>query len=117
MAIPKLHENSEYKKLLSRFYNEVNKEIYGFGVNQLKISIEDNVILFLVKHQRVMALKALELRHTPTKMAVDHALHSEFKFRFLKIVEAEMNLKVISILRDYDPSTEWASTIVIVEFD
>ncbi len=115
MAIPKWQDNSEQKKLLSRVYNEVNKEIYGYGVNQLKITIEDNVILFLVKHQRVVALKALEMRHASTKMAVDHALHSEFKLRFRERVEAETALKVVSILRDYDPLTEWASTLVIVE--
>lgn len=115
MMIAKGNEMTELKKLLSRFYNEVNKEIYGFGVNQLKISIEDNVIHFLVKHQRIVALKALELRHASTKLAVDHALHSEFKLRFLEKVEAETDLKVVSILRDYDPSTEWASTLAILK--
>ncbi|MCH1640406.1 Na-translocating system protein MpsC family protein [Paenibacillus timonensis] len=115
MAIPKGNEMTEFKKLLSRYYNEVNKEIYGFGVNQLKISIEDNVIHVLVKHQRIVALTALELRHASTKLAVDHALHSEFKLRFLQKMEAKTDFKVVSILRDYDPSTEWASTLVILE--
>lgn len=114
MTILKLQESSEQKKLLSRLYNEVNKEIYGFGVKQLTISIEDHMILILVKQQRIIALNALELRHAPTKMAVDSALHSEFKLRFLEKLEA-VNMKAITILRDYDPSTEWASTIVITD--
>ncbi|MDI3328771.1 MAG: DUF2294 domain-containing protein [Alicyclobacillaceae bacterium] len=105
----------EGRKTLARLYNEVNKEIYGFGVNQLKVEIDGNIITFLVKHQRVTALKALEERYPVLKQVIDFALYHEFKLRFKKKLEQEANLKVESILRDYDPASLWGCTLVILE--
>jgi len=105
---------NEVKKQLTRCYNEINKEIYGFGVTQLKIAEDDGIISFYVKHQRVTALKALEARYGLMKQAVDYALHSEFKIRFRRRLE-ELGLKAAAILRDYDPASEWAVTVVITK--
>ncbi|WP_276352143.1 DUF2294 domain-containing protein [Cohnella caldifontis] len=106
---------NEAKKLLTRIYNEVNKEIYGFGVTRLKIAENDGAISVYVKHQRVAALKALESRYGLMKQAVDYALHSEFKIRFHRKLEEDMGLQATAILRDYDPATEWAVTVVMLE--
>jgi len=115
MSKPQLAITNDVIKQLTRCYNETNKEIYGFGVTQLKVAANDGILSFYVKHQRVAALKALEARYELMKQAVDYALHTEFKIRFRKRLEEVLGLKASAILRDYDPITEWAVTVVMTE--
>jgi len=115
MSKPRPALSNETVKQLTRCYNKINKEIYGFGVTQLKVAADEGIISFYVKHQRVTALKALEARYEILKQAVDHALHTEFKLRLRKRLEETFGLKAAAILRDYDPATEWAVTVVITD--
>lgn len=116
MNIPVLLSSNEYKKKLSRCYNEVHKELYGVGVNQLRLeAANDTMIMFLVKHQRVAALRALEEYYPELKQSVDAALHQEFKRRIQKKLAEELELPVAGVLRDYDPQTAWACTVVICD--
>ncbi|MCL6456590.1 MAG: DUF2294 domain-containing protein [Gorillibacterium sp.] len=116
MSISLLLSSNEHKKKMSRCYNEVHKEIYGVGVTQLRIeAVADGMIMFLVKHQRVVALRALEDHYTELKQSVDSALHHEFKLRFQKKLSEEMDLPIQGVLRDYDPASEWACTLIIME--
>ncbi|MRN56417.1 DUF2294 family protein [Paenibacillus sp. LC-T2] len=116
LSIVVLLSSNEIKKKLSRCYNEVHKELYGVGVTQLKIdAVNETMIMFLVKHQRVTALRALEEHYPELKQSVDAALHQEFKRRIQKKLSEEMNLPVTGVLRDYDPQTAWACTLVITD--
>jgi SET domain-containing protein len=116
LTVTGLLSSNEYKKRLSRCYNEVHRELYGVGVTQLRIDAAgESMILFLVKHQRVTALRALEENYPELKQSVDAALHHEFKRKFQKKLTEELNLPVTGVLRDYDPGTGWASTIIISE--
>ena len=54
---------SEFKKQLFKVYNDINKEIYGFGVIELKINILDDMIVFITRHNRVHALVAVSYTH------------------------------------------------------
>jgi hypothetical protein len=111
-----LLSSNEYKKKLSRCYNEVHKELYGVGVNQLRLeAANDTMIMFLVKHQRVAALRALEEHYPELKQSVDAALHQEFKRRIQRKLAEELELPVAGVLRDYDPQTAWACTVVICD--
>lgn len=111
-----LLSSNEHKKKLSRCYNEVHKELYGVGVNQLKIeAANETMLMFLVKHQRVAALRALEEHYPELKQSVDAALHQEFKRRIQKKLSVELELPVAGVLRDYDPQTAWACTVIICE--
>lgn len=116
MSVSSLLSSNEMKKKLSRCYNEIHKDLYGVGVTQMKIeAVDDMMIMFLVKHQRVVALKALEAHYPELKQSVDSALHQEFKLRFQNKLSDEMELSVKGMLRDYDPASEWACTLVITE--
>lgn len=116
MSVAGLLSSNEFKKRLSRCYNEVHKELYGVGVTQLKIDAAgEAMIMFLVKHQRVTALRALEEHYPELKQSVDAALHQEFKQRIQRKLADELDLPVTGVLRDYDPGTNWACTIVISE--
>lgn len=116
LTVALLLSSNEHKKKLSRCYNEVHKELYGVGVTQLKIeAVNETMIMFLVKHQRVAALRALEDHYPELKQSVDAALHQEFKRRIQKKLIAELGLPAAGVLRDYDPQTAWACTVIICD--
>ncbi len=85
-------------------------------MTQLKIeAVNETMIMFLVKHQRVAALRALEDHYPELKQSVDAALHQEFKRRIQKKLTEELELPAAGVLRDYDPQTAWACTVIICD--
>lgn len=108
---------SELKKSLFRIYNDVNKEIYGFGVVELKINSNNDMIMFFTRHNRVQALKVLEDRYFILKQSVDHALFQEFKLRLGEKLKDQLGLQPKALLRDYDPDSKIAVTIVFLKDD
>ena len=113
--LSEVHTSKEFRRKLSRIYNDVNQDIYGFGVIRLSIFFVDDMVIFRTKHNRVRALQALETCNAELKQSVDYALFLEFKRRFLQCLIAETDLLVTSVLRDYDPGTEIAVTVVCVD--
>ena len=103
-----------FRKQLFELYNEVNKSIYGFGTTESKIFFNDNMITFTVRHNRVPCLIALENEYTPMKEWVDTSLMRVFKERFRDSLIRDLNLIPKAILRDYDPESLIAVTIVIL---
>lgn len=110
-----MEPNTELKKQLFRIYNEVNKEIYGFGVVELKISITDDMILFKTRHNRVPALQAIEEHYAQLKQSVDQALFAEFKRRLKKQLEEKADIHPLAMLRDYDSAHQTAVTVAILK--
>lgn len=108
-------KGADFKKQLFRVYNDVNKDIYGSGVVELKISVNDDVIMFYTRHNRVQALRALEDRHTSLKQSVDYALYQEFKFRLGQQLRDRLGIFPKAILRDYDPGSLIAMTAVFLK--
>lgn len=106
--------SAEYKKELFKIYNEINKEIYGFGVIELKINLTDDMIIFITKHNRVSALQALEQNHPDLKQSVDYALFSEFKLRLKARLQENLHLEPKAMLRDYDANYHLAVTVVVL---
>jgi hypothetical protein len=114
LTVALLLSSNDFKKRLARCYNEIHKELYGVGVTQLRIdAVNETMIIFMVKHQRVSILRAIEEHYPELKQSVDAALHQEFKRRIQKKLSEEMNLPVTGVLRDYDPHTAWACTVII----
>lgn len=106
---------TEFKKKLLRIYNEVNKEIYGCGVVELKINVSNDMIMFITRHNRVQALKVLENRYFALKQSVDYALFQEFKLRLREKMESQLSMTPKAMLRDYDPDYQIAVTVVFLE--
>ena len=103
------------RKDLAHLYNRVNQEIYGVGVKKQRIeTYEDRVIIF-AQHKRVQALQMLSKNFHHLTISVDSALIVEFKSLFKGQIEETLNLKVKTILKDYDPVTEEACTIIYLK--
>ena len=103
------------RKKLFRIYNDVNKEIYAFGVVEIKINLTADSITFIAKHNRVQALKVLEKRYVMLKQSVDYALFQEFKLLLKEKLIAELGLEPEVILRDYETNSQIAFTVVFLK--
>jgi uncharacterized protein YbcI len=64
---------------------------------------------------RISSLKYLdETNHFITRMA-DISIIDSFKLELKALIEEKYGMKVHSILKDYDPTTECSGTIVILD--
>jgi uncharacterized protein YbcI len=106
---------NSFKKKLAQLYNQIEQEIIGLGTREQKIEIINNKIVIFSQNKRVPALTILGKNHPELTMSVDAALVSEFKARLKKQIETLFNLKVVTILKDYDPETESSCTVVYLE--
>ncbi len=108
---------SELKNLLFKMYNDINKQIYGYGVIELRINISSDMIIFVTKHNRLPALKALEARFPQLKQSVDNALFSEFKLMLKERFMEKFDIEPLAMLRDYDPAYQLAMTAIVLSDD
>jgi uncharacterized protein YbcI len=109
------HQLSNLKKDIAQLYNKVNQEIYGVGVKKQRIEISQNKLLIFAQSKRVPALEILSKSHLELTASVDAALITEYKKKFKEQIEEIFGLRVITILKDYDPLTENACTIVYLK--
>ncbi|WP_185907925.1 DUF2294 domain-containing protein [Psychrobacillus soli] len=105
---------NETKKKLSHLYNDLSKELFGFGTSLLKVTIENNVITFQAKHRRAPRSAALEGEAPSLKQEVDFHMSLLFKKKLKQKLEKEMNWKIEAVLRDYDSTTQLAFTNIVI---
>lgn len=110
-AIPVL-KSTLLKKDVAQIYNRINQEMFGLGVKRQKIELMDNMIMIFGEHQRAKPLHALQSRNEALTLWVDASLVAEFKQRLKHQMENLLKKEVISVLKDYDPKTEKAVTII-----
>jgi hypothetical protein len=112
-----LIDSSENRKKLCHLYNEISKELFGFGTTLLKASLDQNIITIHAKHRRSPRSAALEGEAPTLKHEVDFYMSSIYKKRIREKLEQEMGLSIEAVLRDYDPPTQWAITNVILKLE
>lgn len=44
--------SNESKNRICRIYNEISKELFGFGTTILRTTVENNIVTFVAKHRR-----------------------------------------------------------------
>jgi uncharacterized protein YbcI len=93
----------------------VNQGIYAIGVSQQRIDIFGDKILICAVHRRIPALKALDKPNRALTKMVDAALIELNKQELARRVEDIVGIKIRAILKDYDPYTEMAATVIIFE--
>jgi hypothetical protein len=101
-----LIDSTENRKKLSHIYNEVAKELFGVGTTMLKVSVNDSIITIQAKHRRSPRSAVLEGEVPSLKNEVDYYMSSIYK--------QELELDIEAVLRDYDTTTQWAITNVIL---
>lgn len=98
-----------------KIYNSVNQRMYFTGVKRQRVDIVGNKIVILAEHQRIQALLCLDETNRPVTRMVDVALLDKNKEILKQEIEKNLNLRIKTILKDYDPFTEIAGTIIVLE--
>ena len=105
----------QLKQEILRIYNAVNQQISGVGVSRQRVDLLDDRILIVAEHQRVRALASLDDSQRDVTRAVDVALVDESKRRLAVELRDVLGLAVRVILKDYDPVTQLAATVMILD--
>ncbi|WP_028589832.1 Na-translocating system protein MpsC family protein [Paenibacillus massiliensis] len=111
----KLLDSNESKKRMCQIYNEISKELFGFGTTLLRATVENNMVTFVAKHRRSPRSAALEGEAPGLKLEVDFRMSMLFKKRLRERLEQAMELEIDALLRDYDAATQWAVTNVMLK--
>ncbi|WP_204518152.1 DUF2294 domain-containing protein [Brevibacillus fulvus] len=109
-----LIDSNETRKQLCHIYNEIAKELFGFGTTLLRVSIDKNVITFSAKHRKSPRSSALEGQVPALKQEVDFHMSLLYKKRLKEKLEEDMGLSIEAVLRDFDSPTQWAYTNIIL---
>lgn len=109
-----LTDSNADKKQICNIYNEISKELFGFGTTLLRATIDQNIVTIYAKHRRSPRSTALEGEAPILKHEVDFHMSAIYKKRLRERFEDEMKLSIEAVLRDYDPASQWAITNVIL---
>ncbi len=108
-------ESGNFKQSLMRINNAVNQELFGVGLQWQKVDFLEDRVLVQARNHRVRALSSLDGKDNMTTRLIDIALLVEYKERFRQAVEEELGLKVVALLKDYEPSLELAFTLILLD--
>ncbi|WP_296970340.1 Na-translocating system protein MpsC family protein [Tepidanaerobacter sp. EBM-38] len=103
----------DFKQELIKINNQVNEEMYGRGLDWQKIDIIGDKIIILALNRRISVLRHIDEKDAFTARLMDLALLNEFKIRIKTYFEDKFQLKVRTILKDYDPVNQLAGMIII----
>jgi len=106
-----------FKQELIKDYNELNLRMFNTGVKSQKVEIVGDKILIFAYHKRIPSLKHLDgINRLVTRMT-DVAILDSHKDHFKELLENKYEMRVISVLKDYEPSIELAVTIIVLDQD
>ncbi|MFC4769196.1 DUF2294 domain-containing protein [Effusibacillus consociatus] len=105
----------QLKQELIKDYNEVNLQLFEVGVRQQRVDIISDKILFMTVHHRVSAIRSVDRKNREITRLMDVLLIDEFKRHLRLSIENKYGFKVVTILKDYDPETELAATVIVLD--
>ena len=103
------------KKTIAQIYNKINQRFYDTGVVSQRIQILDDCIIIFAQQKRIAALNVLSKNYKELTILADAALIAEFKAQLKEEMEAATGLRVLSVLKDYDPNSNHACSIIIFD--
>lgn len=106
---------SQLKQDIIRIYNSINQEIFGIGVRSQRVEILGDKILIFAIHKRIPALKMLDKDERSLTRVVDRSLVEANKRILTERLREIIDIPIITILKDYDPYSEHAVTVIILE--
>lgn len=104
----------QLKQDLIRIYNAINRDMFAVGVRQQRVDLLGDKILIVAEHERIPAMACLDPQHRPITRIVDALLLDEYKRRLKERVETLTGAKVYTVLKDYDPLTQMAGTLILL---
>lgn len=107
----------QVKQRTLRVYNSVNQQVSGVGVREVRADFLGPRILITARHHRIPALKVLDEDRRDLTRSVDIAVIDAFKALLVRELSEELGVPVVSVLKDYDPATEIAFTLIVFERD
>lgn len=105
----------DFKQLFMKMNNRVNMEIFGQGLVWQRMEIFGDKVLIIAHNKRVKALTAIDQKDNITSKFIDIALIVEFKEKFIKYMQEELGIKILTHLKDYDPVTELSFSVTMLE--
>ncbi len=105
----------DLRQEIMRVNNNVNISIFGTGLRKQRVIVSEDKIIITADHKRVPALAALDRLERMTTRYTDVAILDEFKRRLRTALVEQLQMPVLSVLKDYDPERELAVTVIIVE--
>lgn len=106
---------NNFKNEIAKLNNKINEEMYGRALDWQNIDIIGNKIIIVGLNRRIFVLRNVDKRDIITTRLMDHALINEFKMRFRSCFEKKFQIKVRTVFKDYDPTHQLASLIVLAE--
>ena len=106
---------TDLKQEIMRVNNIVNISIFGTGLRKQRVMVFDDKIVITADHKRVPALAVLDKIERNTTRYTDVAILDEFKRRLRTALIEQLQMPVLSVMKDYDPEQELAVTVIIVE--
>ena len=103
----------DFKQEVIKINNEINQEMYGRDLDWQKIDIIRDKIIILALNRRISVLRHVDDKDAFTSRLMDLALLNEFKIRFKKRFENKFQLKIRTVLKDYDPINQLAGMMII----
>ncbi|KAA9030658.1 Na-translocating system protein MpsC family protein [Niallia endozanthoxylica] len=107
----------QFKQELIKDYNTVNLRMFDIGVKSQKVDILGEKVIIFATHKRISSLKYLDESNRLITRIVDVTIIDSFKMELKKIMEDKYGMKVLSIMKDYDPEIECSVTIIILDQD
>ncbi|WLR51461.1 Na-translocating system protein MpsC family protein [Bacillus tianshenii] len=104
-----------FKQELIKQYNHINLRMFGIGVKRQKVDIVGDKVMILAEHKRIPSLKYLDKEHRLITRLTDITIIDAFKKQLKETLEETYHMKVLAILKDYDPETEYSITVVILD--
>lgn len=83
------------------------------GVRSQRIDIVEDKIYISAIHKRIPALKILDERERTLTIQIDKALIEANKELLREQIELIVGVPIKTILKDYDPYTEYSVTVII----
>ena len=103
------------KQEIIKAYNAINQEMYVVGVRQQRVEIFQDKILIVAEHKRIPVLAVLDGVAPDIACLADIALVRENKRKLAASLEAIVGVKVVTVLKDYDPATTLAATLIVFD--
>lgn len=106
---------SDLKQEIMRINNTINQEIFGVGLRRQRVDVIGTKIVVLAENRRVPALAALDNSGAVNTRQIDLVLLDAYKKRLKELIQPILPTPIRAVLKDYDPPTELAGTIIVTQ--